>query len=394
GIHALSDVLAYGAQVGSNAVFNFGSGSLTLYGVSMGSLTSADFGLTGTAGPNVGPGIGGTPTTGNGTLNGGVGNDWLQGGSGADTLHGGAGSDYLDGGGGLNTALYDGAYRQYTVSASLTAVTGGPEGGSDILVNIQRIQFVDGYLAVSPTDTAGQVYRVYEATLGRAPDEEGLTNWVHALNGGSSLQSVVDGFVGSQEFQADYGNVDNAGFVTLLYHNVLHRDPDAGGLANWVGMLASGQDTRAQVVTGFSESQEDITELATPVQQGLWIGDAAAGEVARLYDAVFGRLPDGSGLANWTHTLEGGASLQTVADGFVGSVEFQTTYGALDDTGLVTLLYHNVLHRDPDSGGLANWVSALAGGESRSQVVVGFSESGEHITNMAPYIDNGVWLTG
>jgi hypothetical protein len=46
-------------------------------------------------------------------------------------------------------------------------VTGGPEGGADILANIQRIQFVDGYLAVSPTDTAGQVYRVYEATLGR-----------------------------------------------------------------------------------------------------------------------------------------------------------------------------------------------------------------------------------
>jgi hypothetical protein len=25
-------------------------------------------------------------------------------------------------------------------------------------------------------------------------------------------------------------------------------------------------------------------------------------------------------------------------------------------------------------------------------VVVGFSESGEHIANMAPYIDSGVWL--
>jgi hypothetical protein len=39
-------------------------------------------------------------------------------------------------------------------------------------------------------------------------------------------------------------------------------------------------------------------------------------------------------------------------------------------------------------------VTALAGGESRAQVVVGFSESGEHIANMAPYIDSGVWLAG
>src|SRR6185312_7441763 len=232
GIHALSDVLAYGAQVGSNAVFNFGSGSLTLYGVSMGSLTSADFGLTGTAGPNVGPGIGGTPTTGNGTLNGGSGSDWLQGGGGNDTLHGGAGSDYLDGGSGVNTALYDGAYRQYVISAGGATVSGGPEGGTDVLANIQRIQFADGYLATGTTDTAGQVYRVYEATLGRAPDQAGLTNWVHQLNGGASLQGVVDGFVGSTEFQNDYGQVSDSQFVTLLYQNVLHRSPDQAGLDN------------------------------------------------------------------------------------------------------------------------------------------------------------------
>jgi Ca2+-binding RTX toxin-like protein len=395
GIHTLSDVLAYGAQSGSDTVFNFGGEILRLAGVSMASLMPADFGLTSAAGPTVGPGIGGTPTTGNGMLNGGSGSDWLQGGAGNDTLHGGAGSDYLDGGAGLNTALYDGAYRLYVVSAAAGTVSGGPEGGMDVLTNIQRIQFVDGYLAVSPTDFAGQVYRVYEATLGRAPDEEGLTNWVDALNGGSSLQSVVDGFVGSQEFQADYGaNLSNAQFVTLLYNNVLHRGPDPAGLANWVGLLASGQDARAQVVTGFSESQEDINDLAAPVQQGLWIGDAAAGEVARLYDTVLARLPDAGGLANWTHVLESGGSLQGVADGFVGSQEFQQTYGNLSNTDFVTLLYHNVLHRLPDAAGLNNWVAALATGESRAQVVVGFSESPEHIANTAAHIDSGIWVAG
>ena len=130
------------------------------------------------------------------------------------------------------------------------------------------------------------------------------------------------------------------------------------------------------------------------MQQGLWIGDSAAGEVARLYDTMFGRLPDGSGLANWTHALESGTSLQTVANGFFGSQEFQTAYGGLNDSQFVTLLYHNVLHRDPDPAGLGDWLTALSGGESRAQVAVGFSESGEHIANLAPYIDNGVWLAG
>src|SRR6185312_6012072 len=200
----------------------------------------------------------------NGALTGTSSDDWLKGGAGADTLHGGSGSDYLDGGGGLNTAAYDGAYRQYVVAAGGTTVTGGPEGGTDILANIQRLQFVDGYLAVSPTDTAGQVYRIYEATLGRAPDEEGLTNWVHALNNGTSLQSVVDGFVGSQEFQATYGsNLGNYAFLILLYENVLHRGPDPTGAFNWLTAMTNGE-TRAQVVLGFSESQEDINDLAAP----------------------------------------------------------------------------------------------------------------------------------
>ena len=256
----LGDVIAHATQVGADTVIALGGGSLTLKGVAVGGLAGADFIYSG---PSVGPGIGGSPTTGSGTLNGGSGSDWLQGGAGADTLHGGAGSDYLDGGAGLNTALYDGAYRQYVVTTMdyPTTVAGGPEGGTDDLANIQRIQFVDGYLAVSPTDTAGQVYRLYEAALGRAPDPVGLAGWTHALNAGVSLQTAADGFVGSQEFQQVYGPLTDTQFVTLFYNNTLHRDPDPRGLAGWVTALSQGV-TRAQVVLGFSESAEHIAETS------------------------------------------------------------------------------------------------------------------------------------
>jgi hypothetical protein len=181
----------------------------------------------------------------------------------------------------------------------------------------------------------------------------------------------------------------------LLYANVLHRTPDTAGLNNWVGYLNSGQDTRAQVVLGFSESQEDINDLSAAVQQGLWVGNPAAAEVARLYDTVLNRLPDLSGLTNWTHSLASGASLQNVANGFVGSQEFQNVYGPLNNTQFVTQLYANVLHRPPDTAGLNNWVGYLnSGQETRAQVVVGFSESPEHIANTAAHIDSGIWLAG
>jgi hypothetical protein len=329
------------------------------------------------------------------SLTGGNGPDILDGGVRNDTFHGGGGDDRIfSGGGGIDTATYDGALHSYSLNAAdgILQVSGGPEGGTDTLVFIARAQFVDGYLTTGLSDTAAQVYRLYWATLDRPPDEGGLVNWTHALNAGTSLQAAADGFVKSTEFQAVYGNLSNTDFVTLLYHNVLHRDPDAGGLSTWVTELQGGV-SRALVVLGFSESPEDVSALAAPVQQGLWIGDAAAAQVARLYDTVFSRLPDASGLANWTHSLESGVSLQAVANGFVGSQEFQTTYGSLDNFDFVNLLYHNVLQRGADVAGLNNWLSMLESGQdTRAQVVIGFSESPEHIASTAAHIDYGIWL--
>jgi hypothetical protein len=43
-----------------------------------------------------------------------------------------------------------------------------------------------------------------------------------------------------------------------------------------------------------------------------------------------------------------------------------------------------VLHRAPDSGGLASWVGLLNGGATRTSVVTGFSESGEYIVGTNP----------
>jgi hypothetical protein len=389
GLQTLADVLAASSQQGADTVITFGSDTLRLQNVSVSSLTSTDFIYSD---PTVGPTLGGLPITGNGLLTGTSGDDWLVGGSGNDTLHGGGGSDYLDGGGGLNTATYDGVYRQYVVAAGGTTVSGGPEGGTDILANIQRIQFVDGYVATSPTDTAGEVYRLYEGALGRVPDPEGLAGWVTALNNGTSLQAVADGFVGSAEFKATYGSLNNTAFITLLYENVLHRAADPNGLTGWLGYMAQGH-SQSDVLLGFTESAEDIADLSTPVQHGLWVGDPNAAEVARLYDTTLERRPDLAGLTGWTQALDSGAaSLLQVVQGFVNSAEFQADYGSLDNTAFVTQLYENALHRAPDPAGLTGWLNALNAGASRAQVVLGFSDSAEHIANMAPYIDNGIWL--
>ncbi|MGC9457623.1 MAG: trypsin-like serine protease [Halothiobacillaceae bacterium] len=70
--------------------------------------------------------------------------------------------------------------------------------------------------------------------------------------------------------------------------------------------------------------------------------------------------------------------LQKVSDAFAGSAEFQATYGQLSDGDFVNLVYQNVLGRAPDTAGYNHWLAQLAGGMTRGQLMLQFSESAEY----------------
>lgn len=259
------------------------------------------------------------------------------------------------------------------------------QGGDDFLAG-------DGLLAAYSPEASAQVYRLYQATLGREPDTAGHQRWTEEIAfNGSDVVDVAQGFVGSPEFLARFGGLDDLDFVELLYDNVLGRAADAGGLARWAGDLASGT-TRAEVVLGFSDSAEFTN---TTAQAALGFANDAAPEtwsddVFRLYQATLDRAPDLGGFVNWTARLGEGASYQEVAAGFVGSPEFVATYADLDNGDFVELLYANVLDRAADSGGLANWTAQLEDGVARAQVVEGFAQSAEFITATADALSD--WM--
>jgi hypothetical protein len=78
---------------------------------------------------------------------------------------------------------------------------------------------------------------------------------------------------GQPEFDALYGvNPTNESFVMQLYHNVLHRDPDADGFNYWVNVLAQSGDkteARTQMLIGFSDSLENQALVIGSLKQGL-----------------------------------------------------------------------------------------------------------------------------
>ena len=291
------------------------------------------------------------PSAGNDSLTGTSGDDMLFGQGGDDTLIGGAGYDVLVGGRGADRIE--------------------KSDGNGLLAG-------DDFPIAVFSDASTFLYRLYLATLGREPDVAGHQDWfVQILMNDISLD-IVAGFTGSPEFQAAYGDLDDAGFVTLLYDNVLNRTPDDAGLADWLGRMASG-DSREAVVMGFVDSPEFIAatqaaadEFTRTHTEMLWSDD-----VYRLYRATLDREPDLAGFLHWSQKLTEGRPYLDVITGFTDSTEFQNTYGALDDTGFVTLLYDNVLNRAPDDAGLADWTGRLASGTSRAEVVMGFAQSAE-----------------
>ncbi|MBU1345374.1 MAG: DUF4214 domain-containing protein [Alphaproteobacteria bacterium] len=324
---------------------------------------------------------------------GGAGNDVLAGssegnnlygGEGNDQLNGRAGNDRLDGGAGFDAALYSGVRRQYVANA--TTVSGNGEG-IDTLISIENAVFVDGTLTFDATSQSAQVMRLYSATLNRTPDQAGLEANVAAYST-YGLLGLANLFVASAEFQTRFGALNNQQFVEQMYVFALGRAGDQAGITAWVNYLNGGA-TRGNVVVGFSESAENVGRTAATLNAGLWVPDAQAQVIARLYDATFDRLPDVAGLTGWIGFLKGGMALTDIAAAFAGSAEFQTRYGALSNQEFVEQLYRFCLNREGDPAGIAGWTDFLNNGMTRADVLLRFSESPEHAALTA-----ASWLGG
>jgi uncharacterized delta-60 repeat protein len=204
-------------------------------------------------------------------------------------------------------------------------------------------------IPIGPLDPAGDA------------DRDAIPNGVEAAEGRNPLAKDNDLFspgAGSARL-----------FAMQQYRDFLNREGDEPGIAGWASLVDSGAFTRPQVIDAFVQSPE--------------FGGFVA-PVVRLYFATFLRVPDYAGLVYNAGLVRAGTVTPVqLADFFAASPEFAATYGALDDTQFVTLLYANVLGRAPDPAGLAGWVALLEGGMSRGQVLYGFSESAEYQANMA-----------
>ncbi len=139
-----------------------------------------------------------------------------------------------------------------------------------------------------------------------------------------------------------------------------------------IGAQPAGAETLIEPTSEISETAEPepATDQALP---------GVRDSVVRLYFAVFDRDPDPAGQDYWVQRYLTGTSLSKIANLFISSPEWTSTYGRVDDRRFVQLLYENVLDRQPDVEGWDYWADLLALGVPRATILLGFSESIEFV---------------
>jgi hypothetical protein len=198
--------------------------------------------------------------------------------------------------------------------------------------------------------------------------------------------SLADNFIGNAAnnvFRVNGGSdvVDGAAGI----------DTVAVSSARAGGTVANGTLT----YSAGSVSMQSVERLL--FSDGLFAFDTGptgnAGIVFRIYQAAFNRTPDLGGVSFWTNAFDTGTSLQAIAQGFTGSQEFRTIYGASPTNNqIVDTFYKNVLGRPGEPGGINFWVGELNGGRSVDSVLTLMANSDENIARTAPAIADGLRL--
>ena len=223
--------------------------------------------------------------------------------------------------------------------------------------------------------------RMYTKALGRGADPDGLKYWADRLEKQiDDGANMAYGFITSEEFKARKLSDDQ--FIETMYQTFFGRTADSTGKTFWMNQIKSGA-SRETVLAGFVKSEEFgklcsdagierglILEDGTPVNAGIYQF------VKRQYTCCLQREGDRDGIDYWaTKIAKHEVSAVDTAKEFFFSTEFESK--GLSDKQFVERLYETFLGRPFDETGYAYWNDKMSKGETRREVIDEFASSEE-----------------
>jgi len=240
-------------------------------------------------------------------------------------------------------------------SPTPASIAGQPVMASSTIAPV----YYSGQPVVSPTATGisavnvetDYVQALYRTVLNRVGSPHEVAAWVAKMSAGVTIPEVAASFVNSTEHRE--AEVDS------YYQEFLHRTPDSMA-SFWVSALQNGASEES-VVDGIIDMPE--YQATHPDSASLIQG---------LYQDVLGRQADPAGYAEWSAALSAGATRAMLVDSFVHSAE------AVDQ--VIENDYMDYLHRQPDLATSSQWASVLASPTgSASQLAVALLSSAEFV---------------
>jgi Domain of unknown function (DUF4214)/FlgD Ig-like domain len=177
--------------------------------------------------------------------------------------------------------------------------------GSVELSRNPRTNYLTG-LANSDEWLTTIITKMYQDTLGRAPDAAGLAGWTALIrNRTFTVADVASRFYSSDEYYLYHAGGTPTSWVTALYTKLLNRAPDPAGLQHWAALTSDPTFGRNKVAYEFYQSTESRMH-----------------RVLDLYQALLKRNPDPTGWPYWTTQVLTTGDI-TLAINLAGSQEYQ-----------------------------------------------------------------------
>lgn len=151
-------------------------------------------------------------------------------------------------------------------------------------------------------------------------------------------------------------------YVYWLFAHVAQRAPDSNELASWTNRFISlGRENR----------------WSKPAFVDSFMRANGAAFIRDQYKRLLGHEPDGDRLSFWVGRISQGSSRRDLILDLCGSEEFWTLSGGTNE-GFIDRLYQVLLQRAPDLDGKAAYLTHLAAGGSRGDVIASILNSSEY----------------
>jgi hypothetical protein len=234
----------------------------------------------------------------------------------------------------------------------------------------------------------------YNALTGTAVAGENAVTGISTITAGAPVIALPSSQVGNAVIfdggvstSASTSGPDSYSFVVGTNGTVTVTDNNTGNSQSITGASYLVFDGAATTSTGAYQSTY-LVETGTNAQ------------IAEMYNAAFGRVPDFAGLEYYAIPIANGSlTLHQAATYFLASPEFAKLYPALaapadnggpNDQAFINDLYGQILHRTPTAAEVAYYVNALqnVAGTDRAQLLIYFSISPENQQDVSSWLIN------